>query len=92
MRDEQSFLKEFFEKFILKKKKKIISRQTSKKNYPACKGVFLTAPNTTIARFTNTVAPDEPSHLILQCLPSSLFDFFADVILSSAFSSWCIMG
>ena len=35
------------------------------------------APNTTIAEFANTVDPDEtghnePSHLDLQCLPSSL--------------------
>ena len=34
------------------------------------------APNTTIAEFANTVDPDEtahyePSHLDLQCLPSS---------------------
>ena len=60
------------------------------------------APNTTIAEFANTVNPDEtahnePSHLDLQCLPSSLrflniiqfilqvFRNFADVILSSAF-------
>ena len=40
---------------------------------------FLTpkAPNTTIAEFANTVDPDEmahiePSHLDLQCLPSSI--------------------
>ena len=38
----------------------------------ACK-----APNTTIAKFANTVHADEvahsePSHLDLQCLPSSL--------------------
>ena len=66
---------------------------------------FLTlkAPNTTIAEFANTADPDEtahnePSHLDLQCLPSSLLIFnmvkfelnffflnFADVILSSAF-------
>ena len=62
----------------------------------------LKAPNTTIAEFANTVDPDEtahnePSHLDLQCLPSSLCFFniiqfilkvfrnFADVILSSAF-------
>ena len=37
----------------------------------------LKAPNTTIAEFANTVDPDEmahnePSHLDLQCLPSSL--------------------
>ena len=36
----------------------------------------LKAPNTTIAEFANTVDPDEtahnePSHLDLQCLPSS---------------------
>ena len=60
------------------------------------------APNTTIAEFANTVDPDEtahnePSHLDLQCLPSSLSFFkivqftlkvflnFADAILSSAF-------
>ena len=35
------------------------------------------APNTTIAEFANTIDPDEathnaPSHLDLQCLPSSL--------------------
>ena len=35
------------------------------------------APNTTIADFANTVDPDEtahnePSHLDLQCLPSSI--------------------
>ena len=35
------------------------------------------APNTTIAEFANTADPDEtannePSHLDLQCLPSSL--------------------
>ena len=58
-------------------------------------------PNTTIAKFTNTVEPDETahnelSHLDLQCLPSNLWFFniiqfllnfrnFADVILSSAF-------
>ena len=35
------------------------------------------APNTTIAKFANTVDPDEkahnePSHQDLQCLPSSL--------------------
>ena len=42
-------------------------------------GQYLTckAPNTTIAEFANTVDPDEtahnePSHLDLQCLPSSL--------------------
>ena len=42
----------------------------------------LNAPNTTIADFANTVDPDEaahnePSHLGLQCLPSSdlVFDF-----------------
>ena len=41
--------------------------------------MFLThnEPNTTIAEFANTVDPDEtahnePSHLDLQCLPSSL--------------------
>ena len=38
------------------------------------------APNTTIAVFANTVDPDEmahnePSHLDLQCLPSSLWFF-----------------
>ena len=37
----------------------------------------LNAPNTTIAKFANTVDPEErahnePSHLDLQCLPSSL--------------------
>ena len=37
----------------------------------------LIAPNTTIAKFLNTADPDEtahnePSHLDLQCLPSSL--------------------
>ena len=59
------------------------------------------APNTTIAKFENTVDPDEtahyePSHLDLQCLPSSflffnimqfilkVFQNFADVNLSSA--------
>ena len=40
----------------------------------------LEAPNTTIAEFANTVDLDwmtrnEPSHLDLQCLPSSLFVF-----------------
>ena len=60
------------------------------------------APNTTIADFANTVdtneiAHNEPSHLDLQCLPTSLsffniiqfilkvFQNFADVILLSAF-------
>ena len=57
------------------------------------------APNIPIAEFANTVDPDEmahnePSHLDLQCLPSSLRFFniiqfilkdFADVILSSVF-------
>ena len=61
-------------------------------------------PNTRRAEFANTVDPDEmahnePSHLDLQCLPSSplifniihvqfelkVFGNFADVILSSAF-------
>ena len=40
----------------------------------------LKAPNTTIAEFANTADPDEtahnePSHLDLQCLPSSLLIF-----------------
>ena len=55
------------------------------------------APNTTKAEFANTVDPDEPSHLDLQCWHSSLsffnkmlfilkvFQNFADVILLSAF-------
>ena len=30
------------------------------------------APNTTIAEFANTVDHNEPSHLNLQCLPTSL--------------------
>ena len=65
------------------------------------------APNTT-AEFANTVDPDEtahnePSHLDLQCLPSSLFfstvlakfilkvfQNFIDIILLSAF--WCFRG
>ena len=45
----------------------------------ADRGRYLTrkAPNATIAEFANTVDPDEtahhePSHLDLQCLPSSL--------------------
>ena len=41
------------------------------------KHLFHKAPNTTIAEFANAVDPDEtahngPSHLDLQCLPSSL--------------------
>ena len=53
------------------------------------------APNTTIAELANTVDPDEiahnePSHLDLQCLPSSLSFFnFADAILSSAIFALC---
>ena len=40
----------------------------------------LKAPNTTIAEFANTADPDEtvhnePSHLDLQCLPSSILIF-----------------
>ena len=40
----------------------------------------LKVPNTTIAKFANTADPDEtahnePSHLDLQCLPSSLNTF-----------------
>ena len=60
------------------------------------------APNTTKSEFANTVDPDEtahnePSHLDLQCLPSSplifniiqfelkVFGNLADIILLSAF-------
>ena len=55
------------------------------------------APNTTIAEFANTVNPDEtphnePSHLDLQCLPSSIiqnilkvYPKYVDIILLSAF-------
>ena len=49
-------------------------------SHPGCCLEFLlthNTPNRTIAEFTNTVDPDEmahnePSHLDLQCLPSSL--------------------
>ena len=45
--------------------------------YVECLILTLKAPNTTIAKFANTADPDEtahnePSHLDLQCLPSSL--------------------
>ena len=45
-----------------------------------CSIVTLKAPNTTIAEFANTADPDEtahdePSHLDLQCLLSSLLIF-----------------
>ena len=48
-----------------------------KKSKALCYPLTLKAPITTIADFANTVDPDEtahnePSHLDLQCLPSSL--------------------
>ena len=49
------------------------------------------APNTTIAEFTNTVDPDEtahnePSHLDLQCLLSSLLIFQHNTVYIGSFS------
>ena len=52
------------------------------------------APNTTIAEFANTVDPDEtahiePSHLELQCLPTSLFFFNTLQFILKAFRKVC---
>ena len=51
-------------------------------------------PNTTIAEFANTVDPDEtahnePSHLDLQCLPSSLLIFQHNSGYIQSFSKIC---
>ena len=51
------------------------------------------APNTTIAEFANTVdldetAHNEPSHLDLQCLPSSCLFFNIMQFISEIFSKF----
>ena len=51
-------------------------------------------PNTTIAEFANSVDPDEkahiePSHLDLQCLPSSFLLFFFNIKQYKSFSKFC---
>ena len=52
------------------------------------------APNTAIAKFTNTADPDEtahnePSHLDLQCLLASLLFFSIIQFLLKVFSKFC---
>ena len=58
-------------------KKVADDKKTCKITQHAKSGLTLKAQNTTIAEFANTADPDEmahnePSHLDLQCLPSSL--------------------
>ena len=60
-------------------------------NFPS---LTLKAPNTTIAEFANTVDPDEtahnePSHLDLQSLPSSLWFFNIIQFYNESFSKFC---